>query len=187
MKVTKDRLDIQTNVVDARGPSVGEWLLLGLSVAGAPLSRYVRRRLGRRGGYLLLGGCGTLFARDAAMIAGGAPHRLQRVPRFLLFLELALNGMAVIAGCWAWTCGARRGDEVKAASGVDLGDGAPGALARGTALVSPRGWSRVSEAAAEAALVVHAGRMAIYVVSPSRGRSRRAISTVTSSRPAPSL
>lgn len=69
-------------------PRLGK-LVLGLSVAGYPLTQLAIRRLGRRGAVITEGICVGLVVRDAAMIAAGTPSRLRRGPAVLLGLEMA--------------------------------------------------------------------------------------------------
>lgn len=78
-------------------PRLGQ-LVLGLSGAGFPLTQLVIRRFGRRGALIAEGVCVGLAARDATLIAAGAPTRLRRGPAFLLWLELAAAIAAVGLG-----------------------------------------------------------------------------------------
>ena len=72
--------------------------VLALSGMGFPLTQVAIRRLGRPGAALVELVCGGLLARDAAMLASGAPGRLRRGPAVLLWLETAVGLGAVLAG-----------------------------------------------------------------------------------------
>ena len=74
-------------------PEAGR-VVLGLSGMGFPLSQLAIRRLGRPGAALVSAVSVGLLARDAAMIAAGAPSRLRRGPAALLWLETAAAGLA---------------------------------------------------------------------------------------------
>jgi hypothetical protein len=78
-------------------PRLGQ-LVLGLSGAGFPLTQLAIRRLGRPGAIITEGVCVGLAARDAALVATGAPGRLRRGPAFLLWLEFVAAVMAAITG-----------------------------------------------------------------------------------------
>jgi hypothetical protein len=78
-------------------PRLGQ-VVLGLSSAGFPLTQLAIRRLGRPGAVITEGVCVGLAARDAALIATGAPGRLRRGPAFLLWLELVAAVMAAVTG-----------------------------------------------------------------------------------------
>jgi hypothetical protein len=103
------------------------------------------------------------------MVAGGAPGRLRLVPRLLLFFELALNGIAVLASFTTWvrgpvlraTCHGTGAEESENLGVRESGTEAP--------RPSPPWARRVNAVAAELALLVHTIRMAIYL-SPGRGR-----------------
>ncbi len=73
-------------------------VVLTLSGLGFPLTQLAIRRLGRRGAAIVEIVCGFLLARDAAMLATGAPSRLRRGPAVLLWLEAAVGVIAVVAG-----------------------------------------------------------------------------------------
>jgi len=77
--------------------SVGRGVLT-LSGMGFPLTQLAIRRLGRGGAALVEVVCGGLLARDAAMLATGAPRRLRRGPALLLWLETGVGLAAVVAG-----------------------------------------------------------------------------------------
>jgi hypothetical protein len=74
------------------------YLILALSGSGFPLTQFVIRRFGWTGALVVEGVAVGLLVRDAAMIAGGAPGRLQPVPARLLWLETATAGAAAAAG-----------------------------------------------------------------------------------------
>jgi hypothetical protein len=74
------------------------WLVLGVSAAGYPLTDIALRQGGRRGAVVAESVSAGLALRDLAMIVGGAPRRLQRVPAGLLILELAAAATASAAG-----------------------------------------------------------------------------------------
>ena len=65
-------------------------LVLGLSACGYPLTQLVVRRWGVRGAAAAESVCVGLAARDAAMVAGGVPGRLRRVPAALLRPQVPL-------------------------------------------------------------------------------------------------
>jgi len=73
-------------------------LVLGLSACGYPLTQLAVRRWGVRGAAVAESVCVGLAVRDAAMVAGGVPGRLRRVPAALLRLELAVGVVASLAG-----------------------------------------------------------------------------------------
>ncbi len=75
-------------------------MLLALSAAGVPIGIVVLRRLGRLGGLLLEGVIGALWLRACAMLTAGTARRLRLLP--LLYAETALDGLATLAGFWAW-------------------------------------------------------------------------------------
>lgn len=93
--------------------SVGRGVL-ALSGMGFPLTQLAIRRLGRRGAALVEVVCGGLLARDAAMLATGAPSRLGRGPAVLLWLETAVGVVAVAAGLRPLLDGAARDRASKA-------------------------------------------------------------------------
>jgi hypothetical protein len=74
------------------------WLMLGASAAGAPVTDLVLRRGGRRGALLAETVCAGLALRDLAMVVGGTPRRLPRIPAALLVLELAAATVATTVG-----------------------------------------------------------------------------------------
>ena len=73
-------------------------VVLGLSACGYPLTQLVVRRWGVRGAAVVEAVCVGLAVRDAAMVAGGVPGRLCRVPAALLRVELAAGLVASLAG-----------------------------------------------------------------------------------------
>ncbi len=73
-------------------------LVMGLSGAGFPLTQSAIARLGRPGAVLVVGVTAGLLARDAALVAMGAPRRLQRGPSRLLWAETAVAVAATGAG-----------------------------------------------------------------------------------------
>ena len=73
-------------------------VVLGLSACGYPLTQLVVRRWGVRGAAVVESVCVGLATRDAAMVAGGVPGRLRRVPAALLRVELAAGLVASLAG-----------------------------------------------------------------------------------------
>lgn len=72
--------------------------ILGLSGAGFPLTQLAIRRLGRPGALLVIGVTGGLLVRDLAMVAGGAPARLQPGPARMLVAETVVAAAATAAG-----------------------------------------------------------------------------------------
>ena len=78
-------------------PEAGR-VILGLSGMGFPLTQMAIRRLGRPGAAAVAAVSVGLLARDAAMIAGGAPARLRRGPAALLWLEALAAGLASVVG-----------------------------------------------------------------------------------------
>lgn len=148
------------------GPDRLGWLLFALSAGGLPITWLALRRGGRLGGLLLEAGCAVLLARDAAMVAGGAPGRLRVVPRLLLFLELAANVTAVVAGFRRWVAEpmfGRAPEKVQSAERTGERHGSD------TSIASAK--LRVSEVAAGIVFILHTARMAIYL-SPGRGRKK---------------
>jgi hypothetical protein len=133
-----------------------EFGLLALSATAAPIGLLALWRLGRFGGLLLELAGAALGARAGMMVAAGAGRRLRPVPRLLLFAETALDGLAVVAGFWAWVWRpyVRRAPRkrVGQVGRVEMGN-----------WVTP-----VAVAAWVAGFVVHTVRMAIYI-SPTRG------------------
>ncbi len=83
--------------------------VLAVSGMGFPLTQLAIGRLGRRGAAIVEVVCGGLLARDAAMLATGAPSRLRRGPAVLLWLETAVGVVAVVAGLRPLLDGAARG------------------------------------------------------------------------------
>lgn len=73
-------------------------LFVGLSGSGFPLTQVAIRRFGRRGAMVVEGVSLGLLARDAGLIAGGAPARLRRGPAVLLWLETITAAVTAIAG-----------------------------------------------------------------------------------------
>lgn len=71
-------------------------VIMGLSGMGFPLTQLAIRRLDRRGALVVEAVCGGLLVRDAALIAGGAPGRLRRVPAALLLIETAAAAAATV-------------------------------------------------------------------------------------------
>jgi hypothetical protein len=124
---------------------------------GAPLALFVLKRFGRRGGLLMVTGCGVLFVRDLTMIVKGTPARLRRLPQFLLFFEAAVSGLAILAGLRAWVRRPSFAGEVRRAIG-------------GGAIVARSAWAgRIATAAAATTFVLHAAHQAIYL-RPGHGR-----------------
>jgi len=78
-------------------PGTGRAVLV-VSALGYPLTQLAIRRFGRRGALVVEVACAGLLARDAAMIAGGAPRRLRPVPAGLLWLEAAAAAASVVTG-----------------------------------------------------------------------------------------
>ena len=68
--------------------------VLGLSGAGYPITQVAIRRFGRRGAAVVEVACLGLLARDAVMIAHGAPKVLRPAPAALLWLECAAGAVA---------------------------------------------------------------------------------------------
>lgn len=73
------------------------WLAIGASAVGYPLTEVVLQRGGKRGAVVVESVCVGLAFRDASMVAGGSPKRLQRIPAGLLYLELAAAVVASLA------------------------------------------------------------------------------------------
>ena len=73
-------------------------MVLGLSGAGFPLTQLAIGRLGRPGAVLVVGVTAGLLARDAALVAMGAPQRLQPGAARLLWAETAVAAAATGAG-----------------------------------------------------------------------------------------
>jgi hypothetical protein len=78
-------------------PEIGR-VVIGLSGMGYPLTQVAIRRLGRPGTAVVAAVSVGLLARDAAMIVGGAPHRLRRGPAALLWLEAVTAAIASVLG-----------------------------------------------------------------------------------------
>ena len=74
------------------------WLAIGASAVGYPLTEVVLKRGGKRGAIVVESVCVGLAFRDASMVAGDSPKRLQRIPAGLLYLELAAAVGASLAG-----------------------------------------------------------------------------------------
>ena len=68
--------------------------VLGLSGAGYPITQLAIRRFGRRGAAVVEIACLGLLARDAVMIAHGAPKVLRSGPSAMLWLECAAAAAA---------------------------------------------------------------------------------------------
>ncbi len=136
--------------------------ILGLSGAGFPLTQLAIARLGRRGAIVVAGVTAGLFVRDAAMLAAGAPRRLQPGPAGLLWAETAVAAAATAAGLLLL-----RDPDVAAARmpGWRVG---PSELARRLAIGMLFG--------------LHTLRYRIYLAR--LGAARRASGTMTGSRPA---
>jgi hypothetical protein len=145
-------------------------LLLSFSVAGLPLVIFVLRRLGRFGGLVVEAGGSALFVRDIAMVATGAPAKLRRAPRVLLFVELATSGVATVAGLWAWLwapfvgkrAAGRTGDRIAVEPGATRAQ-------QGVAMSPGQVMGHVATAAVAATFVLHTAREAIYL-RPGYGR-----------------
>ena len=73
------------------------WLAIGASAVGYPLTEVVLQRGGKRGAVVVESVCVGLAFRDASMVAGGSPKRLQRIPAALLYLELVAAVVASLA------------------------------------------------------------------------------------------
>ena len=72
--------------------------VLVVSALGYPLTQLAIRRLGQRGALVVEVACTGLLARDAAMLAAGAPRRLRRGPARLLRLEAMAAAASVMTG-----------------------------------------------------------------------------------------
>jgi hypothetical protein len=123
-------------------------IVLGLSACGYPLTELAVRRGGVPGAAAVAAVCAGLTARDMAMVAGGSPGRLRRVPAALLYAELGVGVVASAAGCRA-LLGARPAGQAAAASTCGAGN--------------------VRRAAVAALFALHTIRFAIYL-SPGQGR-----------------
>lgn len=73
------------------------WLVLGASAVAYPLTEVVLQRGGKRGAVVVDSVCVGMAVRDASMVMGGSPRRLQRIPAGLLYLELAAAVAAALA------------------------------------------------------------------------------------------
>jgi hypothetical protein len=142
--------------------------LVALSASGVPIGIVALRRLGRLGGLLLEVAASALGIRAVAMVATGTPRRLQPVPRLLLYVEAAMDGLAAVAGFWTWVW--RPFSRPTRAKRAGRGVGRhwrwrtlPSARGMGTAWITP-----VAIGAWMVALILHTARMAIYI-SPGRG------------------
>jgi len=106
-RITEPLTEVAGRVAESSRPAsrAGQgWLgkvLLVFSLAGLPLTLFLLRRVGRRGGLLVDAGCGVLFVRDVTMIATGTPAKLRVLPRVLLFVEVATSGLASFSGLLA--------------------------------------------------------------------------------------
>ena len=69
-------------------------VILAASGSGFPLTQAVIRRFGRGGAVATEAICAGLLVRDLAMVANGAPGRLEPVPARLLYLETAVAAIA---------------------------------------------------------------------------------------------
>lgn len=72
--------------------------MLVMSALGYPLTQVAIQRLGRRGALVVQAVCSGLLARDAAMLALGAPSRLRRGPALLLRCDAIVAAAAVLTG-----------------------------------------------------------------------------------------
>ncbi len=145
--------------------------LFVLSMTGAPIGILALRRWGRIGGILLALASGVLLVRACVLIALGAVARLRPIPRLLLFAETALDGIATVAGFWAWVWR----PFVRPAKMNKPGPGArrrrtlsKGNQRRASKEIGGTWVTAVAIGAYMAAQGVHVVRMAIYI-SPSRG------------------
>jgi hypothetical protein len=86
MVTTDDTSDGRSMSASAAAKAV-----LGLSACGYPLTQAAIRYGGARGAWLTEGACLGLLARDALIVASGAPRRLRRLPALFLWLELAAS------------------------------------------------------------------------------------------------
>jgi hypothetical protein len=144
-----------------------EMALFALSAADVPIGIVALRRLGRLGGLLLEVATSALDVRAVAMVATGALSRLRLVPRLLLYAEAAVDGLAALAGFWAWvwqpdirpTPGERAGAGMGRRRWVWI---VPPAKETCNAWVTP-----LAVCAWMVAVVLHTTRMAIYI-SPGR-------------------
>ena len=73
-------------------------IVLLISGLGFPLTQAVIAHWGRRGAMVAQGVSAGLLVRDAAMVMNGAPARLARLPRVLLWLELGTAASASVLG-----------------------------------------------------------------------------------------
>ena len=124
-------------------------IVLGLSACGYPLTQLAVRRWGARGAAVAESVCVGLAIRDAAMVAGGVPARLRKVPATLLRLELAAGIAASLAG-------------VRSLLGMRPGSRAP----------SPGASDAVWRAAIAALFALHTIRFGLYL-RPGQGRRPR--------------
>lgn len=145
-------------------------LLLSFSVAGLPLVVFLLRRLGRFGGLFVEAGCSALFVRDTTMVAAGAPAKLQRIPRLLLFVELVTSGVATVVGLWAWLWAPFVAKRSLGGTGDDMAVERGATRAQQGRATSPgEVMGHVATAGVAATFVLHTAREAIYL-SPGHGR-----------------
>jgi hypothetical protein len=79
-----------------------ERALLLLSLVGPLLAHHALAKLGRWGVLLVEGVCLLLMGRVIQLIAHGAPGRLRKLPRTLIYAELAADSLAVSASFLGW-------------------------------------------------------------------------------------
>jgi hypothetical protein len=163
--------------------SRADWFLFALSATGVPIGIIVLSRVGRLGRLLMEVACSALGIRAVTMIAMGAPRRLNVLARLLLYAETIVDGIAALAGFWAWVW-------------------QPFVRPRLASRTETRAWrrrrvrahkcagernndqvTRVAAATWMAAMLLHVTRMAIYI-SPTRGL-RTSASTGTPSTDQP--
>ncbi len=145
--------------------------LFALSMTGAPIGILALRRWGRLGGVLLELASGVLLVRACVLLALGAAARLRPVPRLLLFAETALDGIATVAGFWAWVWRpfVRPAEMKQPDTGARRLRKLPKGNQRRAATKIGGTWVTTAAIGAYmAAQITHVARMAIYI-SPSRG------------------
>jgi hypothetical protein len=140
------------------------WVLFAGSAAAVVLMGIVLPRFGRLGCALQKVSTGILFGRALQFAASGAPRRLRRAPRVLLFVELVIDGVATFAGCRASIRRLVAGRSAAASQETPAGQKG----AQQESMVGTRRAPDVTTIAAVASFALHTLRMAIYL-SPTRG------------------
>jgi hypothetical protein len=169
----EDERDKSADVTAAGGRTRRDRLgrvLFAVSAVAVILMGIVLPRLGRLGYALQTVATGILFGRALQFIASGAPRRLRRAPRVLLFVELVVDGVATFAGCRAWIGRSVAGRSVAASPETPAG---PKGEHRG-GVAGKRRAAQVTTITAVASVALHTLRLAIYL-SPTRGVKHTAV------------